>query len=49
MDHWPFEAREFVDSGITKYSMSPETASRINTLTAQVEQHESEGGDSKGS
>jgi hypothetical protein len=30
---WPFEAREFVDAGIFKYSMSPLTASRIVELT----------------
>ncbi|PKQ21337.1 MAG: hypothetical protein CVT66_00645 [Actinobacteria bacterium HGW-Actinobacteria-6] len=43
MSSWPFEARQFVDAGIFKYSMSPETAERIVTLTAQVRQHE--GGD----
>lgn len=40
MNSWPFEARQFVDAGIFKYSMSPETADRIITLTAQVRQHE---------
>lgn len=43
MSSWPFEAREFVDAGIFKYSMSPEMADRIITLTAQVRQLE--GGD----
>lgn len=33
MSHWPFESREFVDAGILKYSMSPETATRITELT----------------
>jgi hypothetical protein len=40
MSSWPFEARQFVDAGIFKYSMSPETADRIVTLTAQVRQRE---------
>jgi hypothetical protein len=40
MSLWPFEAREFVDAGIFKYSMSPQTAERILELAAQVEQHE---------
>ncbi len=43
MSIWPFEARQFVDAGIFKYSMSPETAKRIVTLTAHVRQRE--GGD----
>ena len=30
-----FEARDFVDEGIMKYSMSPRTASRVLELTAQ--------------
>lgn len=33
MSHWPFESREFVDAGILKYSMTPETATRITELT----------------
>jgi hypothetical protein len=37
---WPFEAREFVDAGIFKYSMSPATATRIIDLMAQVGQAE---------
>ena len=37
---WPFEAREFVDAGIIKYSMSPETASRIVALPDRFGQHE---------
>lgn len=44
MSTWPFETRQFVDAGMFKYSMSPETADRIVTLTAQVRQRE--GGDS---
>jgi len=40
MSSWPFEARQFVDAGIFKYSMSPETAERIVKLTAQVRQRE---------
>jgi len=38
MSRWPFEAREFVDAGIFKYSMSPETANRILGLTAQLDE-----------
>jgi hypothetical protein len=38
---WPFEARDFVDAGIVKYSMSPKTAARILVLIEQVPQHES--------
>jgi len=38
MSRWPFEAREFVDAGIFKYSMSPETASQILGLTAQLDE-----------
>ena len=40
MSLWPFETRQFVDAGIRKYSMSPETASRILELMTQVEEHE---------
>ena len=40
MNRWPFEAREFVDAAIFKYSMSPETANRIRELMAQAEEHE---------
>lgn len=43
MSQWPFAAREFVDEGILKYSMSPEVAKQIRELAAQVEGHESEG------
>lgn len=39
MSHWPFTAREFVDAGIFKYSMSPETATRILELNAEFEEH----------
>lgn len=42
MNRWPFEAREFVDAGIFKYSMSEGTAAGILSLMAQVEQHESQ-------
>lgn len=41
MTLWPFEAREFVDAGVTKYSMSPATAARIRILIDEVPQHES--------
>jgi hypothetical protein len=44
MGSWPFEARQFVDAGIFKYSMSPETADRVVTLALQVRQRE--GGES---
>jgi hypothetical protein len=40
MSHWPFAAREFVDAGIFKYSMTPETASRMLDLMAQVDEQE---------
>jgi hypothetical protein len=40
MSRWPFAAREFVDAGVFKYSMPPETAQRILALAAQVEEHE---------
>ena len=43
MSHWPFAAREFVDAGILKYSMSPEVAKHVLELAEQVEQHEKEG------
>jgi hypothetical protein len=39
---WPFEAREFVDAGIFKYSMSPETANRIIDLMDRVQRDEQE-------
>lgn len=42
MGRWPFDAREFVDAGIFKYSMSAEVASRILELADQVEVHETE-------
>jgi len=42
MSRWPFAAREFVDAGILKYSMSPEVAKQILELAAHVEQHEKE-------
>jgi len=48
MSHWPFEAREFVDAGIFKYSMPPETAERICALMAQAGQDEREDGESMG-
>ena len=37
MSRWPFSARDFVDAGLLKYSMSPETADRILELAAQAE------------
>ncbi|MHB1018451.1 MAG: hypothetical protein ACYC2X_11280 [Coriobacteriia bacterium] len=40
MSTWPFEARHFVDAGIFKYSMSPETADRVITLAADVRRQE---------
>lgn len=40
MGHWPFMAREFVDAGILKYSMSPEVSAQVLELAAQVEEHE---------
>jgi hypothetical protein len=42
MSRWPFEAREFVDLGIFKYSMSEGTAQGIIALTEQVKAHEEE-------
>jgi hypothetical protein len=39
MSLWPFEAREFVDAGIFKYSMSPETACRVIAMMDQAEIH----------
>lgn len=43
MSSWPFEARQFVDAGVFKYSMSPETADRIITLASQVRRREGGG------
>lgn len=40
MSRWPFEAREFVDAGIFKYSMSEGTAAGMLSLMARVEEHE---------
>ena len=40
MSQWPFDAREFVDAGVLKYSMSPEVASQILQLAAHAEEHE---------
>ncbi len=37
MTAWPFSAREFVDQGIMKYSMSPVVAARILELATEVE------------
>lgn len=37
MGHWPFAARELVDAGILKYSMSPEVAKQVLELAVQVE------------
>jgi hypothetical protein len=44
MNRWPFEAREFVDAGIFKYSMSEGTATGILSLMAHVEKHEKDPG-----
>jgi len=43
MSQWPFAAREFVDAGILKYSMSPEVAAHVRGLAAQVEDANEEG------
>lgn len=40
MGRWPFEAREFVDAGVFKYSMSTETAERILELSAELDEQE---------
>ena len=40
MSQWPFAAREFIDAGILKYSMSPTVASRILELAVQLDAHE---------
>jgi hypothetical protein len=40
MSRWPFETREFVDAGLRKYSMLPNTAARIVALTESVDHHE---------
>jgi len=40
MSRWPFAAREFVDAGIVKYSMSTETAQVILDLAAQMNEEE---------
>jgi len=37
MSEWPFAAREFVDEGILKYSMSPAVATRILSLAVEME------------
>ncbi len=37
MSHWPFAAREFVDAGVLKYSMSLETAKRVLELNTEFE------------
>ena len=42
MNQWPFTARQFVDPGILKYSMSPEVATRVLQLAAQAEKQEKE-------
>jgi len=42
MSHWPFTAREFVDAGILKYSMTPEVAAQVLTLAAQVDEQGSQ-------
>ncbi len=40
MSNWPFEARQFVDAGIFKYSMYLETADRIVTSASHLRQRE---------
>ena len=40
MSRWPFETREFVDAGVFKYCMSPETSNRIIALMSEVEAHD---------
>lgn len=42
MNRWPFEAREYVDAGISRYSMTEGTAAGILSLAAHVEEHERE-------
>ena len=42
MSERPFAARDFVDEGILKYSMSPAVAARILELTADLEEHDKE-------
>ena len=37
MSRWPFAARQFVDAGILKYSMSPEVAAHVLELAAHAE------------
>jgi hypothetical protein len=36
MSHWPFETREFVDAGVSKYRMSPETSNRTIALMSEA-------------
>ncbi|HSK46962.1 MAG TPA: hypothetical protein VLA05_03040 [Coriobacteriia bacterium] len=42
MSEWPFAAREFVDEGILKYSMSPTVATRILGLAVEFETQDKE-------
>ena len=42
MNEWPFVARDFVDEGIMKYSMSPVVASRILELAVELETQDKE-------
>lgn len=42
MSEWPFVAREFVDEGILKYSMSPIVATRILDLAVELETQDKE-------
>jgi hypothetical protein len=37
MNRWPFEAREFVDAGLFKYSMSEGTAEGILALMERAD------------
>jgi hypothetical protein len=40
IERWPFEAREFVDAGITKYSMPEGIADEITALMRRAEEQE---------
>jgi hypothetical protein len=42
MSEWPFAARQFVDEGILKYSMSPAVAAVILELAVEMETQENE-------
>jgi hypothetical protein len=40
LSRWPFKTREFVDAGMFKYCMSPETSDRVIALRSEVEGHD---------